>query len=134
MGGGGGPLRAIPGDSRPLFRAGRNLSLKLPVDRLEETVTFYRDVLGLPVHTTGRGAYWVEFGAVRLWLDPAPHRALPELWLELVTDDLDAAARHLARHGVPRRDAVEPLPEGFAGFWISNPAGVVHLVCGPGEE
>ena len=124
----------MPGDSRPRFRAGRNISLKLPVDRLEETVAFYRDVLGLPVHTTERGTHWVEFGSMRLWLDPGPKRALPELWLEVVADDLDAAARHLSRHGVPRRDAVEPLPAGFSGFWISNPAAVVHLVCEPGEE
>lgn len=71
----------------------------------------------------------MEFGPIRLWLDPTSQRALPEVWLEVVTDDLDAAASYLAQRGVPRRDAVEPLPDGLPGFWISSPAGVIHLVC-----
>ncbi|QIA26417.1 hypothetical protein DYI95_001700 [Thermaerobacter sp. PB12/4term] len=71
----------------------------------------------------------MEFGSVRLWRDPASQRGPPELWLEVVTDDLDAAARYVARHGVPRRDGVEPRRAGFSGFWISNPTVVVHLAC-----
>lgn len=124
----------MDGADRPRFRAGRNVAIKLPADRLEETVAFYRDVLGLPVHRNAEGSAWVEFGPLHLWLDPAPERGVPEVWLEVVADDLDAAAAYLARCGVPRRDAVEPLPAGFGGFWISNPAGVVHLVCASDAE
>jgi hypothetical protein len=29
---------------------------------------------------------------------------------------------------VVRRDEIEPLPEGFKGFWISNPANIIHLI------
>jgi len=29
---------------------------------------------------------------------------------------------------VVRCDAIEPLPEGFQGFWIANSAGIVHLL------
>jgi hypothetical protein len=36
-------------------------------------------------------------------------------------------------NGVPRRDEVEPLREDFDGFWISDPAGVIHLVVGDEE-
>lgn len=113
------------------FRAGRNVALKLPADRFDQTVRFYRDVLGLPVHSTPDGGCWVEFGAVRLWLDPSHRRGVPEVWLELVTDDLQTAAAHLEAAGVPRRDGVEELPPGFPGFWIADPAGVIHLVCTP---
>ena len=30
--------------------------------------------------------------------------------------------------GVARCDAIEPLPQGFDGFWISSPAGIIHLI------
>ena len=33
----------------------------------------------------------------------------------------------------PRRDEVEQLREDFDGFWISDPAGVIHLVVGDEE-
>ena len=57
-----------------------------------------------------------------------------ELWLEVVTDDSEAAAEHLNNAGIVRCDDIEPLPEGFAGFWISSPASVIHLVCSEGES
>ncbi|MGD9900675.1 MAG: hypothetical protein AB7T22_16240 [Calditrichaceae bacterium] len=52
-----------------------------------------------------------------------------EVWLEIRTDDVKTAAGYLKSHNVQRRDEVETLPEGFDGFWISNPAGIIHLVC-----
>lgn len=36
-------------ESSPRFWASHNVALKLPVDRLDETVTFYGDILRLPV-------------------------------------------------------------------------------------
>ena len=56
-----------------------------------------------------------------------------ELWLEVVTDDVDAAAERFQAAGVERCDEIEPLREGFAGFWISSPASIVHLVCTPAD-
>jgi hypothetical protein len=50
-------------------------------------------------------------------------------WLEVVTDDVVTAASHFAGWGVVRRDEIEKLPEGFNGFWIANPAGIIHLVA-----
>ena len=30
---------------------------------------------------------------------------------------------------ITRRDEIDPLPEGFEAFLISNPAFISHLVC-----
>ena len=51
-----------------------------------------------------------------------------EIWLELITDDVEAAADYLDSTDTVRKDEIEPLPEGFDGFWICNPADVIHLV------
>ncbi|MGH7799014.1 MAG: hypothetical protein ACREOW_00085 [Thermodesulfobacteriota bacterium] len=51
-----------------------------------------------------------------------------EIWLELETHHLDQAAVYLKMQGVTPCDEIEPLPEGLHGFWISNPASIVHLV------
>jgi hypothetical protein len=72
-----------------------------------------------------------EFGANRLWLDRVPALSQAELWLELQVNDTRKAAHHLESAGVVRCDEVEALPAGFDGFWVSSPAAVVHLVCGP---
>jgi hypothetical protein len=54
-----------------------------------------------------------------------------EIWLELFTEDFAAAAEHLAKAGVVCCDAIEPLPEGFRGGWITSPANIVHMVREP---
>ncbi len=53
------------------------------------------------------------------------------MWLELRTDDLDAATERLRLAGIAPCDEVEPLDEdpGFRSHWIKNPAGVVHLLA-----
>ncbi|WP_272941281.1 hypothetical protein [Kribbella flavida] len=35
---------------------------------------------------------------------------------------------HLASHGIHPQDELEPLPAGSDGHWITNPAGITHLV------
>jgi len=55
-----------------------------------------------------------------------------EVWLEIVTDDVSAAAKRFSKAGVVQCDDIERLPEGFQGFWISNPASIVHIVAKPG--
>ena len=62
-----------------------------------------------------------------------PNLSHPDVWLEIETNDTEAAAAYLRVHSVPRRDEVEQLREDFNGFWISDPAGVIHLVVGPEE-
>lgn len=110
------------------YSGGRNIALKLPPHQYEDTLRFYRDVLRLAPWPEPSDTISFVFGSNRLWLDRCPALSQAELWLELEVPDSQAAARHLAESGVTRCDAVEPLPEGFRGFWISSPSQIVHLV------
>ena len=76
----------------------------------------------------------VRFGPVTLWLDRVDNLAHADLWLELFTDDVGRATEHLAAHGVAVQDELEPLPAGLDAHWISNPAGVPHIVRLPDED
>jgi len=69
-----------------------------------------------------------DFCDKRLWLDRVDHLSQAEFWLEIQTDDVEAAAEYLDSQGVVGRDEIEPLPEDFRGIWISNPAGIIHLI------
>ncbi len=75
-----------------------------------------------------------QFGPNRLWIDSVPNLSHSDIWLELETNDTEAAAAFLKVHGVIRRDEVEQLREDFNGFFISAPNGVIHLVVGPEGE
>jgi hypothetical protein len=112
----------------PHFEGGRNIAMKLPAHVFAETVSFYKDVLRLPLLEEGETSVVFEFGANRLWLDCADHLSQAEVWLELRTDDTAAATDHFKRYGTQRRDEIEALPEGFDGFWVCNPANIIHLV------
>ncbi len=118
------------------FAGGRNLAMKVPPHLWEATVEFYRDVLALKiveqVETVYRSVAF-EFGANRLWIDRVEGLSQAELWLELTAGDVQGAAEHLQSAGVVRRDEIEPLPEGFEGFWIQNPAAIIHLVSKPNQ-
>ena len=50
-----------------------------------------------------------------------PNLSHPDIWLELETNDTEAAASFLKIHGVSRRDEVEQLREDFNGLFISAP-------------
>jgi catechol 2,3-dioxygenase-like lactoylglutathione lyase family enzyme len=112
------------------FEAGPNLAMKLPERHFAQTVAFYRDILGLPVLSEGPDGALVQFGAMRLHLDRVPHQSQTDLWLEIRTRDAAAAARHLAAQGIRSCPEVEPLPDGFDGFWVAAPSGTIHLVAG----
>jgi len=118
--------------SAPTFAGGRNIAMKVPPHEWEATVAFYRDALGLAVieHApTVPPSVCFAFGANRLWIDRVDAMSQAELWLEVTTDDAPAAAAHLAAAGVVRRDEIEPLPGAFTGFWIQNPASIIHIVA-----
>lgn len=104
--------------------------MKVPAHQYDATVCFYRDVLGFRELTEFAPDTVFEFGPNRLWIDRVPHLSQAEVWLEVLTDDLSAAAAHLAGAGVVRCDEIEPLPDGLQAFWISNPAAIIHLVHG----
>lgn len=111
------------------FTPGRNIAMKVPPHEYEATIQFYRDVVGLTPIDTQPPNVGFEFGDKQLWIDRVPTVSQAEIWLEIVTDDLDAAAQQLGAAGIVRCDEIEPLPEDFQGFWIANPASIVHLVC-----
>ena len=115
------------------FAAGRNIAMKVPPHQYDATVAFYRDVLGFPLIEEFAPAAAFEFGSNRLWIDRVATISQAELWLEVVTDDIEGAARRFEEAGVTRCDEIEPLREGFAGFWIASPASIVHLVCTPAD-
>jgi len=115
----------------PTITGGINIALKVPPHQYEATIAFYRDVVGLKPFTDKAPAIGFELGPNRLWIDEAPMLSQAEVWLELFTANFSAAAAHLAEAGVMRCDAIEPLGEGFRGGWITNPAGIVHMVREP---
>ena len=110
------------------FAGGQNIAMKVPSHLFHSTVAFYRDVLQLPVTQASESSVVFEFGPNQLWLDCVPQLSQAEVWLELVTDDPAVASAHLAKEGTLRRDEIEALPNGFEGFWIANPANIIHLV------
>ena len=117
---------------KPVFRPGPNMAVKVPPHEYGATLSFYRDTLGLTevsgdTESTTETARF-RFGDKTLWIDRVERISQAEIWLEIVTDDLEAAADHLARHGVARRDGIEPLPDAVHGFWISSPSNIIHLV------
>ena len=112
----------------PAFGAGPNLAMKVPEPVYEETCAFYRDVVGLPLVREAPATTVFAFGAVKLHIDRCPQMSQAEIWLQVTSTDTAAAAGHLTAAGVARCDAIEPLPQGFDGFWISSPAGIIHLI------
>jgi hypothetical protein len=123
--------------NEPKFTAGLNIAMKIPKAQYEATVAFYRDVLGFEVNEedvshapTVSRTHSVRFGPNTLWLDCVDNYSQPDLWLQLHTDELDAAIDKLAGIGILPCDEVEPL-EGLESrtHWIKNPAGVVHLLA-----
>jgi hypothetical protein len=115
-------------ENQPKFEGGRNIAMKLPPHLFDQTVGFYKDVLRFPVVAEEPTSVVLEFGAHRLWLDRADHLSQAEIWLEVTTDDIPAAADYFSSRGTVPRDEIESLPEGFTGFWVCNPADVIHLV------
>ena len=113
---------------RPRFSGGRNIAMKIPPRHYAQTLRFYRDVLALPALAEETHEAVFRFGSHTLWLDRNEQVTHTEVWLELETDDLEAAAAYLEAESIERCDEVEALPEGMRGLWIRNPAGVVHLL------
>lgn len=79
-------------------------SIVIPAERFEETVTFYRDLLGLPVSFEGTGFCFLRAGDVSLAIHPVAFdsRYAPTgrcIYFDFLVDDLSAARHKLARAG-----------------------------------
>lgn len=114
---------------KPTFSPGKNIAMKVPPHQYAETVRFYQNVMGFKRIQAFAPDVVFEFGNKNLWIDQVATISQAEIWLEIITDDLAAAAQKLEKEDVVRCDAIEDLPQGFQGFWISSPAAIVHLVC-----
>jgi len=117
-----------------LFKGGPNIAIKTPPGDYIRTVMFYRDTLGLEVLSEDDKSVSFAFGANRLWIDKVEALSRAEVWLEVVANNVKSAEDRMARDGVRRCDEIERLPLDFDGFWIANPAGIVHLVASPEES
>jgi len=111
------------------FTPGENIAMKVPTDEFTSVVSFYSDVIGLKIKQVAEGSVVFEFGGKNLWIDRSASASHAEIWLELLTDDVTAAAEHLSKHQVVRRDEIETLPTDMKAFWIKNPANIIHLVA-----
>lgn len=113
---------------KPQFNPGKNIAIKVPAHQHEATVAFYRDVLGFAELEVGcMGSVAFDFGGKTLWVDRVETLSQAEVWLEIQSDDADAASTWLAEQGCTRCDGIEALPEDFKGFWVSSPANIIHL-------
>jgi len=117
-----------------LFKGGPNIAIKTPPGDYIRTVMFYRDTLGLEVLSEDEKSVSFAFGANRLWIDKVDALSRAEVWLEVIANNVKSAEDRMARDGVRRCDEIERLPLDFDGFWIANPAGIVHLVASPEES
>lgn len=104
--------------------AGKNIAVKVPLYKWQDTVNFYRDKVGLKVAKVLDSSVGFVFGEMTLWIDRVETQSQVDVWLELFSDDPEVA---LADLGSPRRDELEPL-DGVNGLWTCDPAGVVLLV------
>src|SRR5437870_4409766 len=117
----------------PQFSGGANIAIKCPAHTFDQTVAFYRDTLALPLIEEESDGCIFQFGPNRLWIDKLPNLRHPDIWLEIETNDTEAASTFLKIHGVASREEVENLREDFNGLFIADPAGVVRRVGGPEE-
>ena len=117
---------------KPNFKPGNNIAIKVPPHQYEQTVSFYRDILGLDQISSSTvdsdDSVMLQFGDKNLWIDRVPTLSQAEIWLEIQTDNIEQAAATFEKANIARRDEIEPLPQGFSGFWISSPADIIHLV------
>ncbi len=112
------------------FRPGKNIAIKTPSHEFQALVEFYRDTLGFKVLKQGRNNVSFEFGGKILWVDHVPHVTQAEIWLEVHCPQTDGARDYLRQKGVRFSEQVEPLDDGFPGFWISAPGNLIHLIAG----
>jgi predicted enzyme related to lactoylglutathione lyase len=118
------------------FAGGVNIAMKIPKADYEATIGFYRDVLGFELTEgdvsatpTVSRTMSLKFGPNTLWLDCVDAYAHSDLWLELSTNDFEAATERLVSAGINPTDEIEPIVPRGRTHWIRNPAGIVHLLA-----
>jgi len=116
----------------PNFEPGSNIAIRVPVYQYNRTVMFYKEVLGLTAldiaYPDQYESIAFEFGGQNLWIDSAAGLSQSETWLEMKTDNVIQAAEYFNERRVMRRDDIEAPLKDINGFWISNPASIIHLI------
>ncbi|MBT2619794.1 MULTISPECIES: VOC family protein [Chryseobacterium] len=114
------------------FEGGLNIAIKIPKNKYEQTVSFYKDILKLEVeekpisNPTVSRTHEVKFGGNTVWLDCVDNYTHSETWLELNVPDVAAAISHLKDNKVETCDEFEKIPDNM--HWITDPAGTVFIV------
>lgn len=113
----------------PKFEAGINIAIKIPKNKYEKTVAFYREILKLEVeerpinNPTVSRTHEVKFRNNIIWLDCVDNYTHSETWLQLTVPDVETATEYLQLNGVETCDEIEELPDNM--HWITDPAGTV---------
>jgi hypothetical protein len=116
------------------FEGGINIAVKIPKNKYEQTVAFYRDILHLDIeekaisNPTVSRTHQVKFGNNVMWLDCVDNYTHSETWLELTVDNVENAANYLRSKNIQTCDELEQIPDGM--HWITDPAGTVFIVKG----
>jgi len=115
------------------FEGGVNIAIKIPKNKYQQTVDFYKNTLQLPVeelsthdHPTVSRTHKVAFGQNVLWLDCVDNYTHAETWLELKVNNVQKSTEYLQTKGIEPCDEIEKIPEN--SHWIMDPAGTVFIV------
>ncbi|WP_281557189.1 hypothetical protein [Thalassomonas sp. RHCl1] len=117
---------------KPEFSPGKNIAIKTPAHEYADVIHFYQDILGfkqLPHNAADPfESVCFAFGDKVLWIDKITGISQSEIWLEIISDDIPAAKKHLEQAGCSIRNEIEPLPDDLNAFWLSSPSNIIHLV------
>ena len=117
---------------KPDFKPGKNIAVKVPAHEFEKTVHFYEVILGLEREESNSPSDFesvvLNYGDKNLWLDKISGISQAEIWLEIITNDVEQAQNYLLDQGCSVTNEIEPLPPSFNGFWLSSPSNIIHLV------
>lgn len=114
--------------TKPTFKPGKNIAMKVPAFDFHKTVAFYKDILGYQIVEEDGSSLAFDYDGKNLWIDKVETMSQTEIWLEIIADDIEAASKYFDTKNINRCDSIEKLPNNFNGFWIAAPGNVVHLV------
>jgi len=110
------------------FGGGRNIAIKVPFHLYNQTIEFYRDILGLKVLEENQNGFQFKFGEISLYIDKVEHLSQAEVWLEIRVNSIELASKYFDEKRITRCDKIEKLPKDFKGFWVLSPSNIVHLI------
>lgn len=126
------PYNGYPDPSAMKFEGGPNIAIKIPPEKYDNTVHFYRNVLLMDVHEQTAEhsgvvrSHRVTFGTTVLSLDCVAGQAKVEICLEIRWSGQDDAVQFLEANGIEITAAPGELPDN--PHWIRDPAGVTAFL------